>query len=181
MSGRRVGKGGHPPTLAHPKGDSGWARVQCPPTCPPFAHPPNYLPTLPIGWKSVTTLKQRVERLSLLRISPGHLCRIQRVRRTVLFELLGGMLVQCVVRVGVLEKEENREQKRTNVKSRRPIVPQNVEANLSFFVDTWVIDLCRECHLRRLEWVFGAHHDIEHEYPSRVRGVGGAVNDRLPI
>lgn len=60
-----------------------------------------------------------------------------------------------VVWVRIREHRADGEEDFRNGKGRRPLVPQNVEADAAIGIDIGMVDSGCEVDLRRLEWVVG--------------------------
>ena len=66
-----------------------------------------------------------------------------------------------------------------NCQSRRPLRPENVEADGTIGVDVGVVDLCCKGNLRRLERVVGGEVYGKEEHASLKRAVTGTHNSCL--
>ena len=95
--------------------------------------------------------------------------------------LRGDLRDQRVERVGVRQEGADGEEHLGNGEGGRPLVFQDVEADLSIAVDVHVVNFGRECDLRGLEGVVGRELDVQEEYALVVRGVLRAHDRCLPV
>jgi len=86
-----------------------------------------------------------------------------------------------VVRIRIAEQRADRQQYFGNGERRRPLRPENVQADTAVAVDVRMIDACRERHLGRLERVVCRKVNRQKEHTALVRRLGRAHDRRLPV
>lgn len=88
---------------------------------------------------------------------------------------------QGVVRVRVTKQGADGQQDLRYRQGRRPLRPQNVQADRPVGVYIRVVDPSRERHFRGLERIVRGEVDGEEEHPSLVGAVRGTHDGRLPV
>lgn len=81
--------------------------------------------------------------------------------RPILPEQLGRLVVQRIVRVGVVEEVDEPIDDRVNIKNRLPVLPEDVETDVTLLVDIGVVDLGVAVHLGRVVGVEGRNGEGE--------------------
>jgi len=87
---------------------------------------------------------------------------------------------QGVVGIGVSEQGANRQQEFGDGQGRRPLGPQEIQADGAVAVDIGMVDPGSEGHLGWFEGVIAGEFDLEEENPSVVGAVRGPGDGRCP-
>ena len=101
--------------------------------------------------------------------------------RLIALENVGNLGDERIIWVGVGQQRADREEHLGDGEGGRPLVFEDVEADIAVAVDVHVVNFRRELNLRRLEGVVRREMDVQEEHALVVRGVLGAHDRRLPV
>jgi len=90
--------------------------------------------------------------------------------------VVGNLLIQGIVQVGKGHQSLDGEENRSDLKSWRPLVLQDIETDSTKLVDIWVIDLGSEKNLWWDHWVFFWKEEFTIEDTALIRGLSWAYN-----
>ena len=86
---------------------------------------------------------------------------------------LGRLLVKRIFRVGLEEEVLQSVNDGIDGQNRLPILAEDVQANVSFEINVWVVDLRLTLHFRRLVRIRLTHFKTENELSASVEALEG--------
>lgn len=99
----------------------------------------------------------------------------------ILLPALGDICSERVIRVRSTEEGLDRQEDSSDLKSGRPVILEDIEANTTKLIDVWVENLGQESNLGRSHWIIVGEEELEAENTTLIRRLGGTVNLDIEI